>query len=239
MPGNIITFKCSTSGKQIFHLHEYPSRNSKVLWDRRQFFLFYGNSLDVAGYLALGSKKANGNDRRDRGWRWWWTWSFEKSGEYLKQSPWGLAWETLVTELMGDVGKPVWNMTMYLVYTVILFFPAAFVNLVIGSSKGIRLAVEITSKLRHLQADGMCSPQTKEVRNLCREGAQGMKLKSNSKWKWRQERFGTGKADVRVSWKFHPGQGAHLRTCWLEEWKQKVVERQRLDLFTKLLVAQG
>ena len=66
---------------------------------------FYGNSLDVAGYLALGSKKANGNDRRDRGWRWWWTWSFEKSGEYLKQSPWGLAWETLVMELMGDVGN--------------------------------------------------------------------------------------------------------------------------------------
>ena len=36
------------------------------------------------------------------------------------------------------------NMTMYLVYTVILFFPAAFINLVIGGSKSIRLSVEIT-----------------------------------------------------------------------------------------------
>ena len=34
---------------------------------------FYGNSLHIAGYLAfsLGSKKANGNDRRDGGWGWW------------------------------------------------------------------------------------------------------------------------------------------------------------------------
>lgn len=34
---------------------------------------FYGDSLHIAGYLAflLGSKKANGNDRRDGGW-WWW-----------------------------------------------------------------------------------------------------------------------------------------------------------------------
>lgn len=28
---------------------------------------FYGNSLDVAGYLALGSKKANGNDKEIEG----------------------------------------------------------------------------------------------------------------------------------------------------------------------------
>ena len=36
-------------------------------------FFFYGNSLHIAGYLvfSLGSKKANGNDRRDGGWRWW------------------------------------------------------------------------------------------------------------------------------------------------------------------------
>lgn len=66
---------------------------------------FYGNSLDVAGYLALGSKKANGNDKEIEGGGGGELEVLRKSGEYLKQSPWGLAWETLVMELMGDVGN--------------------------------------------------------------------------------------------------------------------------------------
>lgn len=54
-----------------------------------------------------------------------------------------LAWEPLVIELMNDVGNQCEH-DHYLVYIVILFFPAAFINLVVGSSKDIRLSVKIT-----------------------------------------------------------------------------------------------
>ena len=88
---------------------------------------FYGNSMRVAGYLAfsLGCEKANGNDRRDGGWWWWWTWSFEKSGEYLKQSPWGLEREKtgLGNTCYGTNGwcwKPVW--TWPCIWSILLFY---------------------------------------------------------------------------------------------------------------------